>query len=98
MNKIFTPFAKNIQRTMKFKLIGLIFGVLWMSSCVPVPEDNQEEVVIDIADETVQKIYGLQNRQSIDSLKSFFQHKSATYRYLAASAFSSIQDLSLIHI
>tara|TARA_Y100000385_G_scaffold291759_1_gene372067 strand:- start:2088 stop:4097 length:2010 start_codon:yes stop_codon:yes gene_type:complete len=69
---------------------------LFFTSCVPVPEDNHEEVIIDLADEEVQKIYSLQNRQSIDSLKSYFQHKSATYRYLAASAFSSIQSESSI--
>ena len=79
---------------MKNYVIWALLLTLLISSCVPVPEDNQEEVVIDLADEEVQKIYSLQNRQSIDSLKAYFQHKKATYRYLAASAFSSIQSNS----
>jgi len=63
-----------------------------MISCVPVPENNQEEVVIDIANEEIQKIYSLQNRHSIDSLKHYFSHKNASYRYLSAMAFASVQS------
>ena len=72
------------------------FLLILIVSCVPVPEDNQEEVIIDLADEEIKKIYSLQNRQSVDSLKTYFQHKNATYRYLSASAFASIQSESSI--
>ena len=75
---------------MRIVLYPLIL-ILFFGSCVPVPEDNQEEVIIDLSDPEIQKIYSLQNRQSLDSLKQYFSHKKATYRYLAATAFSSFQ-------
>jgi len=75
---------------MRFVIL-LFSSLLLVVSCLPVPEDNQEEVVIDLADEEIQKIYTLQNQQSLERLKPYLSHKKATYRYLAASAFASFQ-------
>lgn len=73
----------------------LLLMVFWYS-CVPVPEDNQEEVIIDLQDEEIRKIYSLQDKQHADSLKLYFTARSATERYLAAMAFASFQTPEVI--
>lgn len=69
-----------------------LVAVVSYTACVPVPEDNQEEVIVDISNEDIRHIYSLQNRHEVDSLKTFFSDKRATNRYLAALAFGSIQS------
>ena len=75
------------------KYLSLILILFFVISCVPVPEDNQEEVVLDLSDPNIQKIYSLQTKQDADSLKLFFSHESASLRYLSAMAFASFQSV-----
>ena len=69
--------------------------ISWCYACVPVPEGNQEEVIIDLQNEDIRKIYSLQEKQDTDSLKLYFTSKSATERYLATMAFSSYKDAAI---
>ena len=69
----------------------LVFGLL-IYSCVPVQEEVITEVTMDISDQTLQKIYDFQDKATLDSLYSYFEHPDPTYRYASAMAFASIQD------
>jgi len=82
------------------KLFLLSFIIISFYRCAP-PQQNQVKVEagainIDLNDKKVQQIIDLQDRQSLDSLKSYFKDQNATYRYLAALAMASIQDSTVI--
>ncbi len=74
----------------------VLFFLLAVWSCVPVPEEDQEDVIIDLANPEIQKIYSLQDRQNSDSLVLYFSRNSASQRYVAAMASGSIQSESAL--
>lgn len=64
--------------------------VLAIGSCVPPVQ--YEGIVNDISDPVIRNIRDLQDRQSTDSLITYFRHENPSYRYVAAMAFASVQD------
>lgn len=63
---------------------------------MPYEGEELTDVRIDLKDTVVQRIYTLQHEQQSDSLLTFFNHRNPTYRYLAAQAFASIRDESVL--
>ena len=87
-------------RASYFKILFFSLFISTIYQCAP-PQQNQVKVEagainIDLNDKKVQQIIDLQDRQSLDSLKSYFKDPNATYRYLAALAMASIQDSTAI--
>jgi cyclophilin family peptidyl-prolyl cis-trans isomerase len=73
---------------------ALFFFTLFFNACVP-PEYGKEAysgIAIDFNDKQIQTIYNLQERQSTDSLLTFFRHDNPTVRYVTAMAFASLKD------
>lgn len=87
---------ENQDVKMAFKSFFTLFCLLALAfnACVP-PEYGKEEysgIAIDFNDKQIQTIYNLQERQSTDSLLTFFQHENPTIRYVTALAFASLKD------
>ena len=75
----------------------MFLGAILFSQCIPVQEEILTEVNFDLSKPEFQRVYDLQDRQEIDSLVTFFDHKDPTYRYAAAMAFASIKDSSIVN-
>jgi cyclophilin family peptidyl-prolyl cis-trans isomerase/HEAT repeat protein len=76
------------------KVIFLLLIIGICNSCVP-PEYGKENfgnIQIDFNNKQVQRIYGLQERQNIDSLLILLRDENSTYRYIAATALGSLKD------
>ena len=69
---------------------------IFFASCVPYEEEIITDVRIDFSVPDLQRVYDFQDRGLTDSLLVFFEHKDPTYRYLAARAFSTLQDPTAI--
>ena len=80
------------------KAIFLLLVIVISKSCVP-PEYGKENfgnIQIDFNNKQVQRIYGLQERQNIDSLLILLRDENSTYRYLAATALGALKDSTTI--
>jgi hypothetical protein len=80
------------------KAVFLLFIISITKSCVP-PEYGKENfgnIQIDFNNKQVQRIYGLQERQNIDSLLILLRDENSTYRYMAATALGSLKDSTTI--
>lgn len=75
-----------------FLLIIVVF-----SQCIPAQEEVLTEVNFDLSKPEFQKFYDLQDKQLMDSLLIYLDHKDPSYRYGAAMAFASIQDSSVVN-
>lgn len=75
----------------------MFLGAILFSQCIPVQEEVLTEVNFDLSKPEFQRVYDIQDRQEIDSLVAFFDHKDPTYRYAAAMAFASIKDSSIVN-
>jgi cyclophilin family peptidyl-prolyl cis-trans isomerase len=86
---------ENQDFKMTYK-ISLLFCLLaWaFSACVPPDygKETYEGIAIDFNDKQIQTIYNLQERQSSDSLLTFFWHDNPTIRYATAMAFAALKD------
>ena len=80
----------NWSLTAIFAVVLLVFG------CVPEQKESLDDVELHIADPIFQKIIAFQDEQNIDSIRPFFRHEDATYRYLSSRACASIQDTVVI--
>jgi len=70
----------------------LLFLIVAFSSCVPAVKEDLTDVEIDFTDSIQVHILQMQDQQLSDSLIKWLGHEDATYRYLAARSFGSIQD------
>jgi len=86
-----------MQKVIKKYFFYLFLGVILFSQCIPVQEEVLTEVNFDLSKPEFQRVYDLQDRQEVDSLVAFFDHKDPTYRYAAAMAFASIKDSSIVN-
>lgn len=75
----------------------MCLGTILFSQCIPVQEEVLTEVNFDLNKPEFQRVYDLQDRQEVDSLVAYFDHKDPSYRYAAAMAFASIQDSSIVN-
>lgn len=75
----------------------MCLGTILFSQCIPVQEEVLTEVNFDLTKPEFQRVYDLQDRQEVDSLVAYFDHKDPSYRYAAAMAFASIQDSSIVN-
>ncbi|MEO0041566.1 MAG: hypothetical protein RL329_1014 [Bacteroidota bacterium] len=69
-----------------------------LTGCVP-PEYGRVQysgINIDFRDPTVQLLYTLQDRQTVDSLAHYFRDRNPTYRYISAMAFASIKEKKVV--
>lgn len=80
---------------MKSLLFALFVAVLF-SACgsATSSEELPSTLDFDINNLTVQEIFELQDKRSAKELLTFLGSADATYRYLAAMAFASVQDTS----
>lgn len=82
----------SIYSIAKFFLVIVSFAIL---GCGDRPvELPSSTVAYSLNNPTVQEIFDLQDRRSSKELMVFFNHPEATYRYITAMAFASIQDTS----
>ena len=72
-------------------LLGLQF-----TACRPYDEEAFSDISFELQDSLFQRIYGFQHRQLTDSLVPYFSHEDPAYRYLAALAFGSVMDSTVI--
>jgi hypothetical protein len=86
-----------MQKMIKKYVFYLFLGAILFSQCIPVQDEVLTEVNFDLSKPEFQRVYDLQDRQEIDSLVAFFDHKDPTYRYAAAMAFTSIKDSSIVN-
>jgi cyclophilin family peptidyl-prolyl cis-trans isomerase/HEAT repeat protein len=86
-----------MQKMIKKYFFYLFLGAILFSQCIPVQDEILTEVNFDLSKPEFQRVYDLQDRQEIDSLVAFFDHKDPTYRYAAAMAFASIKDSSIVN-
>ena len=75
----------------------LLLVFIIFSRCVPVQEEVLTEVNFDLTKPEFQKFYDLQDKQLVDSLIVYLDHKDPSYRYGAAMAFASIKDSSVVN-
>ncbi|MFM2269892.1 MAG: hypothetical protein RL757_3333 [Bacteroidota bacterium] len=83
-----------IQKIIGFKILLLTICLIASWGCVP-PEyriKNYTGTKVDLSDPQVQQIFNLRDRNSVDSLMTFFTNVNPTYRYLSAMAFGSVRD------
>ena len=80
----------------KPKFLFFLFTVLLFARCVPPGDEGLNDVIVDFSDPEIQKLYDLQDRGVVDSLKRYFGHRNATFRYLSVLSFSSIQDSAAV--
>lgn len=78
------------RAALSITVLGLALLAL-VNSCIP-PERTTTDVEIDLSDPIQQTIDRLAYYHDTDSLLLYFNHPNATYRYLAISAFVSLQD------
>ncbi len=74
---------------MKYALWYCFILLLLLTACLPYEEPIPTEVVVDLNDPIVQKIFTFQDRQQADSLYRYFRHPNPDFRYLSARAFGS---------
>ncbi len=86
-----------MQKMIKKYFFYLFLGAILFSQCIPVQEEVLTEVNFDLSKPEFQRVYDLQDRQEVDSLVAFFDHKDPSYRYAAAMAFASIKDSSIVN-
>ena len=86
-----------MQKMIKKYCFYILLGATLFSQCIPVQEEILTEVNFDLSKPEFQRVYDLQDRQEIDSLVAYFDHKDPTYRYAAAMAFASIKDSSIVN-
>lgn len=101
INKSFTIFAGN-ERFFAMKnpiLFLLLLGILWQTGCVPPSEaEKMTDVKVDLKDPLFQRIHNMQDHSQFDSLYLYFRDPDPTYRYLAATAFGSIDQTDSIQL
>jgi cyclophilin family peptidyl-prolyl cis-trans isomerase/HEAT repeat protein len=82
-----------------FKFLFL-FICCWQIACTPPDPDKNKpkpgKVNLDLNNKLVQRLYDLRDKRQTDSLLVYFKHSDATLRYLAALAFASSRDSSVI--
>jgi cyclophilin family peptidyl-prolyl cis-trans isomerase/HEAT repeat protein len=76
-------------------LLGLVCSMCYMA-CVPPSNEIKTDISIELSDANFKRIKTFQDEQQVDSLLTFFDHTDPSYRYLAALAFGSIKDSSII--
>lgn len=86
-----------MQNMIKKYFFYLFLGAILFSQCIPVQDEVLTEVNFDLSKPEFQRVYDLQDRQEVDSLVTYFDHKDPTYRYAAAMAFASIKDSSIVN-
>lgn len=70
-------------------LIGLF-------SCVPPDGRKVVEVNVDLSDPVTQRLFEFQDKRLTDSLLRYISHENPTYRFMAARAFGSVQDSTVL--
>jgi len=82
-----------------FKFLFL-FICCWQIACTPPDPDKNKpkpgKVNLDLNNKLVQRLHDFQDKHQTDSLLAYFSHKDPTLRYLAALAFASTRDSSVI--
>lgn len=78
------------------RTLVILFSTLLLFSCVPNTNPMLTEISIDYSDPITKRILKYEILQEKDSLTSFFNHPDPTYRYLAAKAFASFQNESVL--
>ena len=79
-----------------FFSLAATLAAVFFARCVPPSEEGLNEVYVDFTDPRIRQLYDFQDRGLSDSLYQYFDHKSATLRYLATLAFASIKDTSAV--
>lgn len=88
-NRIIQFEIQNFQ--CKFLIIS---GLLSLCSCFPPLEEDLKTINYSLSDPIVRQIFNARDERNSDSLKVYFHHKKASYRYLAALSFASFRDSS----
>ena len=83
----FSRFVKNFKALACLILMGIGFY-----SCVPENVTYSDEIMIDHKQAEFRSIFNYQDRMESDSLYSFFRSSNPSARYLAATAFASVQS------
>jgi cyclophilin family peptidyl-prolyl cis-trans isomerase/HEAT repeat protein len=78
--------------------ILLLLIVLGCTACLPPAEKTFSEEAIDWRNPTFQRIINFQDQRLVDSLEVYLQHPDPAFRYLAARAFGSFRDSSVIDL
>jgi cyclophilin family peptidyl-prolyl cis-trans isomerase/HEAT repeat protein len=68
----------------------ILIIAIFITSCVPAFERNNDMVEVSLEDNEVRELFRLQDEQKIDSLYTFFNDRRATSAYLSTMAFASI--------
>lgn len=74
----------------------ILLSILFLGGCIPYEEEILTDVRVDYTVPDIQKVYNFKDRSLTDSLLPYFEHPDPTYRYLAARAFSTLQDPTAI--
>ena len=82
LNKLFYP--------------ACVLLILQAFACVPPSSQVSTVVQVDFSNKEQQKVYDFQDQGQVDSLLPYFRHPDPTFRYLAVSAFASLQDSTAI--
>lgn len=81
---------------MKNRYYFLLFLLAGLFSCVPPDTTKVVEVNVDISDPVTQRLFEFQDKRLTDSLLRYITHENPTYRFLAARAFGSVQDSTIL--
>ncbi len=74
----------------------LIALSILVAQCRPLEEKKLTRINWDLDNPEVQKLYGWQDAQNLDSLLDYFHHSDPTFRYGAALAFGSFKTEAAI--
>ncbi len=83
------------KTTALFSCLAVII-LLAQFSCTPAPDVVLTEVKVNMRDKNQQRLYDFQDRGMTDSLLTYLTHPDPTFRYLAATAFASVQDSTAV--
>ncbi|MBV6439630.1 MAG: hypothetical protein DYG98_04710 [Haliscomenobacteraceae bacterium CHB4] len=81
------------------RLFLLLLTAACLVQCTPPPPPGAPktgQVNLDLRDPMVQKLYNFRDERKVDSLRRYLSDKDATMRYLAALAFASFHDTTIV--
>ena len=84
--------GKTSEVLPQFSFLYVVFFVIFLCACMPVQDEVQQEIKMDLEDVNLRRLLDYQDRQIMDSLLPYLSHSNPTYRYFAASAFGSYKD------
>lgn len=80
------------KRDMKFNYLFVLLLSIYITSCLPVTQEQITEVTLDVADPVFQRLYEYQDKQQLDSLLTYTNHFDPSYRFMVANGLASFQS------